>query len=136
MKKTIFAFILLISFVAQSQTLIRILDNTKLTEDTSKYVLRYEFFIPIPGQFYGLPDKVGTLNSFMPLYPGLDRLDGNNVVFSLKDTFDFSDSDTTIKDLLNFKYTNYVYGLNNIIIITPDYMKGATWNGTTWECQN
>lgn len=135
MKKIIFILLMTLSITAKNQTLIKILDNQKL-EDQIHYVLMYELYVPIPIQFYGLPDKVATLNSFMPLYPGLDRLDGNYVVFKLNDTLDYTATDTSIRNLLNFKYSNYVYGLNNIIITTPDYMKGEIWDGTTWQCQN
>ena len=136
MKKTFILLLMLISMTATPQALIKILDNTKLADDPTKYILRYEFYVPIPLQFFGLPDKVSTLNSFMPLYPGLDRLDGNNVVFMLHDTLDFSMSDTSIRAMLNVKYNNYKYGLNNIIITTPDYMKGEVWDGFQWNCQN
>lgn len=120
----------------QSQVLIKILENEKIKEDPTKYIMRYKFYIPIPIQFYGIPDKMATLNSFISLYPGLEGLEGNNVTFVLKDTFDFSMTDTSIRQVLNTKYSNYMYGLNNIIITTPDYMNGEIWDGTTWQCQN
>lgn len=136
MKKLLILFLAFAIANCESQTLIKIKDNVKIPENLDSYELRYEFYIPIPLQFYGIPDKVATLNSFTPLYPGLDRLDGNNVVFVFKDTFSFAQSDTVIKQFLNVKYNNYVYGLNSIIITTPDYLKGTIWNGSTWECEN
>lgn len=129
------AFFLLSACVTQAQQ-IKILENIKTPDNDTTYVLQYQFKIPIPAIFSALPDKASTLGSFTPLYPGLDHLEDTNVVFKLSHEFYYTDSDTTIKSFLLTQYQNYQYGLGQLQIPTPDWIKGEYWDGTQWQCQN
>lgn len=99
-------------------------------------MLMYEFYIPVPLTLTGVPDKVSTLNSFMPLYPGLDHLDGDNIVFIFNQEFNYATTEADIKSFLLQKYDNYVLGLNALQITTPDWLNGEYWDGIQWQCQN
>ncbi len=138
MKKILFMIaIIMINIICNAQqTKILIRENEKIVNNDSTYFLSYDFYIPVPAIFSTLPDKISTLNSFMPLYPGLDHLEDGNVVFKLKHEFYYLDSDTTIKAFLTNQYSNYQYGLNNIIITVPDWIKGEYWDGSQWKCQD
>jgi hypothetical protein len=131
-------FLALFSFLAafsDAESKIKILENSKI-ENSDSIEVRFQFNVQVPPQFTSLPDKASTLNSYRALFPGLERLDGESVVFIFTERFAQTIDEATIKNYFITKYNNYANGLNAIQLPTIDWINGQVWDGTQWQCDH
>ncbi len=131
MKNILIALCLMLTLQAKSQK-ISIIENVKIP-DTDSVSLIYEFRILIPGSLQSIPNKQKVLNSFIPLFPGLDRLEGDYIVFRLSQNFNIAANIPFIKLFLQDKYATYESDLNALVIPPVDYLNGMIFDGNNWE---
>ena len=131
MKKLLLAVCLLLSIQASSQQ-IKVLENTKIPDSDSVSVF-YEFYIPIPAHLATIPNRQTVLQSFRPLFPSLDRVDGDNVVFRITTRFALSANMPYVKSYLQTQYAAFQTELNALQVPAVDYLNGATFDGNEWH---